>query len=130
MIALDTNVVVRFLVQDDEKQSAAAKTLLNSLTQEGPGYICREVMVEVVGVFERAYRLSRKQIVPAIEGLISSKELVVEDGERVGVALSRYLKGGAGFSDRMILLAAEGAECSGLATFDKTLAKDRGTILL
>lgn len=87
-------------------------------------------MVEVVWVLERAYRLSREQIVPAIEGLISSKELVVEDGERVGLALSRYLKGGASFSDRMILLAAEGAECSGLLTFDKTLAKDRGAILL
>ena len=130
MIALDTNVIVRFLVQDDEKQSKAAITFVNSLTAHERGYICREVIIEVVWVLERAYHLPRKQIVPAIEGLISSRELVVEDGERVGVALSRYLSGGAGFSDRMILLASETAECSGLATFDKTLAKDRGTILL
>lgn len=130
MIALDTNVVVRFLVQDDKKQSKTAITFVNSLTVHEPGYICREVIIEVVWVLERAYHLSRKQIVPAIEGLISSKELIVEEGGRVGLALSRYLSGGAGFSDRMILLAAEAAECSGLATFDKTLAKDKGTILL
>lgn len=130
MIGLDTNVIVRFLVQDDEKQSKAATTFMNSLTPQEPGYICREVIIEVVWVLERAYHLSRKQIVPAIEGLISSKELVIENGERVGLALNRYLKGGAGFSDLMILMAAGDANCSGLVTFDKTLAKDSKVILL
>lgn len=130
MIALDTNVVVRFLVQDDEKQGRVAKYFFDDLSEDEPGYICREVIVEVVWVLERAYKLTRKQIVPTIEGLISSKELVVEGAERVGIALSRYQDGGAGFSDRMILLASQDAECSGLATFDKTLAKNRGAILL
>ena len=77
MIALDTNVVVRFLVQDDETQSKAAISFMNSLTLHEPGYICREVIIEVVWVLERAYHLSRKQIVPVIEGLISSKELKI-----------------------------------------------------
>ncbi len=130
MIALDTNVVVRFLVQDDEKQSKAAMSFMNSLTPHAPGYICREVIIEVVWVLERAYHLSRKQIVPVIEGLISSKELVVEGDDRVGIALSHYLNGGSGFSDRMILLAAEGAQCSELVTFDKALAKATGATLL
>lgn len=130
MIALDTNVVVRFLVQDDKKQGKAATRFFNDLTEREPGYICREVIVEVVWVLERAYWLSRIQIAPAIEGLISSKELIVEDAERVGTALSRYQDGGAGFSDRMILLASQDAKCSNLATFDKALAKDLGAILL
>lgn len=130
MIALDTNVVVRFLVQDEPKQGKVAKRFFDDLTEQEPGYICREVIVEVVWVLERAYKLTRKQIVPAIEGLISSKELVVEGAERVGIALSRYQDGGAGFSDRMILLASHDAQCSGLATFDKALAKDQSAILL
>ena len=130
MIGLDTNVVIRFLVGDDKTQSSVAKQVFEDLTEQDPGYICREVIIEVVWVLERAYKLSRKEIVVVIEGLITSKELVVEDATRVGVALSRYLKGGAGFSDRMILMASEHAECIGLVTFDKSLAKDNGCILL
>lgn len=130
MIALDTNVVVRFLVQDDKKQAEIATRLINEMTEQEPGYICREVVIEVVWVLERAYRLTRKQIVPAIEGLISSKELIVEDAERVALALSRFQEGGAGFSDHMILLASLGIQCSGLATFDKTLGKEKEVILL
>jgi predicted nucleic-acid-binding protein len=130
VIALDTNVIVRFLVQDDEKQGTAAKRLFEGLTEANPGYISREVVIEVVWVLERAYKLSRRQIVPAIEGLISSRELTVENAARVGHALNLYQKGGAGFSDRMILLASQDAQCSGLATFDKILAKDQGVTLL
>ena len=130
MIALDTNVIVRFLVQDDEAQGTIAKNLIDSLSEREPGYICREVIIEVVWVLERAYQLTRTQIVPAIEGLISSRELIIEDVERVGTALSQYLAGGAGFSDRMILLASENAQCSKLATFDKTLARNDGVLLL
>lgn len=130
MIALDTNVVVRFLVQDDKKQAEIATRLFNKLTEQEPGYICREVIIEVVWVLERAYRLTAKQIAPAIEGLISSKELIVEDAERVAIALNKIQEGGAGFSDRMILLASLDAKCTGLATFDKTLGMDDGVILL
>ena len=130
MIALDTNVVVRFLVQDDKKQAEIATCLFNKLTEQEPGYICREVIIEVVWVLERAYRLTAKQIAPAIEGLISSKELIVEDAERVAIALNKIQEGGAGFSDRMILLASLDAKCTGLATFDKALGMDDGVILL
>lgn len=130
MIALDTNVVVRFLVQDDKKQAKIATRLFDKLTEQEPGYICREVVIEVVWVLERAYGFTRKQIIPAIEGLISSKELIVEDAERVALALARYQEGGAGFSDHMILLSSLDAGCTELATFDKALGKENGVVLL
>jgi len=130
MIALDTNVLARFLVQDEPKQGQAASDLVDGLTESEPGYICREVIVELVWVLERAYKMPRNQIAQAIEGLLASRELVVEDADCVGLALSRYSTGGAGFSDRMILLASVDAECACLVTFDKTLARDSGVQLL
>ncbi len=130
MIALDTNVIVRMLVQDDPKQSKAVQSLIEALTEDEPGYICREVVVEIVWVLERAYGLSRAEIVPAIEGLLSSHELIVEEADRVGTALGRYAEGGAGFSDQMILAAARAAQCNVLATLDKQLGKLTGAALL
>lgn len=130
MIALDTNVLVRFLVQDDPKQGQAAAELVDGLTEQEPGYICREVIVELVWVLERAYKMTRAQIAPAVEGLLTSREFVVEDADRVGLGLARYAMGGAGFSDRMILLASFDAQCACLATFDKALARDKGVQLL
>ena len=54
MIAIDTDVLVRYLVCDDQQQAEAARTLLESLTAERPGFVCREVTVELAWVLERA----------------------------------------------------------------------------
>ena len=55
MIAVDTNVLIRYLVRDHRKQAEAARALLQSATAERPAYACREVVVELVWVLERAY---------------------------------------------------------------------------
>jgi len=55
MIALDTNVLVRFLTQDDPGQGRLASTFIGSLTEANPGFVCREVLVELVWVLERSY---------------------------------------------------------------------------
>lgn len=130
MITLDTNVLVRFLVQDDAKQGQAAADLVETLTETDQGYICREVIIELVWVFERAYKMTRAQIAPVIEGLLSSREFLVENSDRVGLALARYETGGAGFSDQMILLAGTDVGCSYLVTFDKKLAREKGVRLV
>ena len=62
MIALDTNVLVRYLVDDDAEQALAARTLLEGLAAERTAFICREVMLELVWVLERTYRLPRERI--------------------------------------------------------------------
>ena len=130
MIALDTNVLVRLLVQDDPKQFKAVDDLLDSLSEDEPGFICREVMVELIWVLERAYKLTRRQIAPAVEGLLSSRELAVEEAERVSQALALYTAGGPGFSDQMILAAARSSQSKMLVTFDQALAKSDGAQLL
>jgi predicted nucleic-acid-binding protein len=130
MIGIDTNVLVRFLVQDDAAQGAQASAFIASLSETAPGFIAREVMVETVWVLERAYNLPRAQIAAALEGLLEARELVVEASDRVAVALDRYAKGGAGFSDQMIALAGVGAGCSVTLTFDRKAALGPGMQLM
>ncbi len=130
MIALDTNVLVRYLVRDDLQQAEAARTLLESLTAERPGYVCREVTVELVWVLERAYRYSRDQIAAVLEQLVATESLAIEAADDVARAAFRYRAAGAGFSDLMILAAAERSGAHPLYTFDQKAARLEGLSLL
>lgn len=129
MIALDTNVVVRYLVRDDPAQAEAARALLESLTPERPGFLCREVVVETVWVLERSYEVPRARIADAVLELIATDSLVVEDAGDVARAAIDYRQGGAGFADLMILAAAGRAEARPLLTFDRRLAREDGAAL-
>ncbi|MCW0008428.1 type II toxin-antitoxin system VapC family toxin, partial [Burkholderia pseudomallei] len=90
MIGLDTNVLVRYLVQDDPVQSKKATRLIESLTDDHPGYITQVALVEVVWVLARAYDAERDEITQVIEALLRTKELVIESAETVWKALRLY----------------------------------------
>ncbi|MDQ7011339.1 MAG: type II toxin-antitoxin system VapC family toxin, partial [Mariprofundaceae bacterium] len=90
MIAIDTNVLVRFLTQDDAEQAKAARNFMAGLKVSNPGFICREVMVELVWVLERAYGCSRAEVTSALEGLLSASELEIEAADDVGTAMFQY----------------------------------------
>ncbi len=130
MIALDTNVLVRYLVRDDVQQAQAARALLDSLTAERPGYVCREVTVELVWVLERAYGFARERIATIVEELVATEGLVIEEADDVARAAFRYRAAGAGFSDLMILAAAERSGAHPLYTFDQKAARLEGASLL
>lgn len=130
MIGIDTNVLVRFLTQDDPAQSAAAARLLEQVTAESPAFVAREVMIETVWVLERAYRFDRGRIARALEGLLEAEELQIEAADAVGLALHRYGAGGPDFADHMIQVAAQVANCDTTYTFDrKTAATEAATLL-
>lgn len=126
MIAIDTNVLVRYLVCDDAEQAEAARALLAKLSSERPGFICREVTIEVVWVLERAYQLPRDQIATVLDELIATEGLLIEAADDVSRAASAYRQGGADFSDLMILAAAKRVGARPLHTFDRTLARLEG----
>jgi predicted nucleic-acid-binding protein len=130
VIALDTNVLVRFLVQDDPDQARIASEIIEQLTEEASGFVSREVLVELVWVLERAYRLARAEIAGAIDGLLASTELVVEGADALGAALELYRNDGFGFADLMIAAAARRAGASELLTFDRKAARLPGVRLL
>lgn len=122
MIALDTNVLARFLTQDEPDQARAATDLISDLTVDSPGFICREVLVELVWVLQRSYKFSRTDISSVLEGLLSASELVIEEADAIGSILQFYETKGFGFSDLMIRQAARRSGSHYLATFDKKAA--------
>jgi predicted nucleic-acid-binding protein len=130
MIALDTNVLVRYLTQDDPKQAALAGDVIAGLTAEELGFICREVIVELVWVLERRYRLPRQAIAAALERLVAAIEIEVEAAGDVGVALLRYRDQGLGFADLMVAAAARRSGASRLVTLDRRAARIDGVELL
>ena len=130
MIALDTNVLVRYLVADDARQAKAARLLLEGLTTEHPGFICREVIVELVWVLRRAYGFSRARIATVLENLVATEALEVEVAEDVARAAAIYRRGRAGFSDLMIVAAASRWGAHTLYSFDRRAAQlERVTLL-
>ena len=130
MIALDTNVLVRFLVQDDPEQARMAGEMIERLTGTDPGFVGREVLVELVWVLERAYGYSRSEIAGALDGLLSATELVIEAADDVGPALELYRNDGYGFADLMIAAAARRVGAAELVTFDRKAARLPGVRLL
>ena len=108
MIGLDTNILVRYLTQDDPIQSVKARDVIERrLTDENPGFVSIVAMVETVWVLERAYELTTLEIVRAVERILQTDVLVVENEQEVFTALIALKKGQGSFADAVI--AALGA---------------------
>jgi predicted nucleic-acid-binding protein len=131
VIGLDTNVIVRYLVQDDPKQSAAATRFIErSISPESPGYITGITLCEVVWVLAECYGADRARIKTVLEGLLSSKQLAVEEADLVWKALRAWDASSADFSDALIgeIVGARGG--SKTVTFDRAAARLPGFELL
>jgi len=118
VIGLDTNVLVRYVMQDDPRQSPRATRLIEALTPDEPGFVPVVALVELVWVLSGSYALSRAQIATVLDTLLRSKELVVDRAEFVTQALHRFTGTGADFSDALIERIAAAAGCSTTVTFD------------
>lgn len=131
MIGLDTNVLVRYLAQDDKAQSALATRLVEgSLSQDQPGYIPAVVLAELVWVLESNYQLDREQIAELLEALFRTQQLKFEERDAASQALGDYRPGKADYVDCLIQHLAARAGCSHTVTFDRAAARLSGMRLL
>ena len=130
MTGLDTNVLVRYIMQDDAKQSLKASKLIESLTPEAPGFVATVAVVELAWVLSTSYGLSRLQVAQAFETLLRTKELVVERADQVIKALRVFKSTSADFADCLIERSAAGAGCDRTMTFDIATAKVAGMTLV
>ena len=124
MIGLDTNVIVRYVTQDDPRQSAAATRLFEkTLSAEHPGFVSAITLCEICWVLAESYGADRERIRAVLEGLLGSKQVVVESSELAWRALRAWQGSTADFSDALIgeIAAANGEDQ--VATFDKAAAK-------
>ncbi len=126
MIGLDTNVLVRYVMQDDPRQAARATKLIDSLSAEEPGFVPLVAIVELAWVLSGSYGLGRAQVAAAVEGLLRAKELVVDRADIVNQALNRYSAAGADFAGALIERSATSAGCTATMTFDAGAVKAAG----
>ena len=130
MIAIDTNVLVRFLTRDDREQAARVRALFATLSAENPALICREVILELVWVLDYSYNYSRSEIVGALEGMLAAVELELEDADVVSAVLQEYESNAADFADLMIVGASRKHGALPLMTFDAKAARLNGVELV
>lgn len=129
MIALDTNVLVRFLVEDDTPQAERAKALLQrAVDSEDPCYVSDVVLCELVWVLERTYKLRRTEISQGLSRLVHARHLAFSSVESLSRALEAYKSARGGFSDYVIREHARANGCEAVATFEKGLLKEPGFV--
>ena len=130
MTGLDTNVLVRYIMQDDAKQSPKATRLIESLTIDAPGFISVVSIVELGSVLSSVYGLTREQLGQAFEGLLRTKEIVIDRADQVLRALRVFNATSADFADCLIERSAAAAGCDRTMTFDQGAAKVAGMTLI
>jgi predicted nucleic-acid-binding protein len=120
MIGLDTNILVRYLTQDDPVQSAkAAEILERRLTEKNPGFVSIVAMVETVWVLDRAYFLTAREIATAIERLLQVEVLAIEHEQEVFTAMVALKQGRGSFADALIAELGTRVGCTRTLTFDR-----------
>ncbi len=131
MTGLDTNIIVRYLVQDDPVQSSRVTELIERrLTEEDPGFISVVAMAETVWVLERSYGFTDAQVAAAIERTLQTDVLVVENEREVFIAMLALKEGRGSFSDALIVALGARAGCSRTLTFDRKAPRLAGFELL
>lgn len=129
MIALDTNVLVRFLVEDDADQLERARRFLQKAVDSGSScYVSDVVMCEVVWVLERSYKLRKAQISQVLGNLLRARNLAFSSSDRLARALEAYKAGLGDFADYLIREHARASGCEAVATFDSDLLKEPGFV--
>lgn len=130
MIGLDTNVLVRYIMQDDPKQTPKATRLIESLDSDNPGYITMVSVVELYWVLTSSYELTGQQAAQALEAILRTKQFLVERADQVMRALRVFGESKADFADCLIERSASGAGCTKTMTFDVGASKHAGMTLI
>lgn len=130
MIGLDTNILVRYIAQDDAVQSGIANRLIeNRLTPANPGFVSLITLIETTRVLGSCYQQPRQALIVILRQLITIRQLRVERPDIAHQAIQRYESGNGDFSDAVICLINEDNGCDETMTFDKK-ARTVGMTLL
>ena len=131
MIGVDTNLLVRILVEDDAEQLKRARTLLDGVAERSEtAFVGDIVLAELEWVLEDAYKVPRARILQALQAIVGSKRFELDDRRRVVEALELYQNGKAELSDYLIGLSASQHGAGTTYTFDRDLRDDERFTLL
>ncbi len=130
MTGIDTNILVRYIAQDDAAQSKRATTLIErECSETSPGFVGLVALVELVWVAESCYAASREDVTQIVRRILGSRQLVIANAETVWQALRLFEQGKADFADCLIERSAAAAGCDRTVTFDKNAVKSGMSLL-
>ena len=126
MVALDANVIVRYIAQDDPLQSAAATRVFEEvITDENHGFISSIAMCETLWVLSRAYGQTREKLVQVIEALLKADNLELEHRDFVWGAMDDFRNGKADFSGYLIARIGKAQGASTTLSIDEKALKTK-----
>ena len=129
MIAIDTNLIVRFLLADDAAQTKKVESFFGKQQGASWGYINNIVICELFWILKTVYRLSREQIANMIENLLKTSDLQFQDEELCSFALTDY-RNGQDFADSLIGHINIKSQCTTTYTLDRLASElDSFTLL-
>jgi len=130
VIGLDTNVLVRYLAQDDPEQAARATHVIEKdISETVLGFIGTVVLVETIWVLQRLYGANAEEIHATVADLLSSRNLIVENRDVVARAVAIAEESSCSFADAIIAAAAATAGCTSTLTFDRGAVKAGMTLI-
>ncbi|MEM7218209.1 MAG: type II toxin-antitoxin system VapC family toxin [Pseudomonadota bacterium] len=130
MIGIDTNVLVRFLTQDDPQQSELARRFFTQeLSAKAPGFIGLIVLAETVWVLQRADKVSAAEILELVADLLQSPDIVIEERDVVSRALATARRESCGLTDALVAASAAASGCQKIVSFDRAAVGAGMTLL-
>ena len=126
MYGLDTNILVRYIVQDDKAQSKKASFIVESFTKDNPAFITTIVLCELNWVLKSSYKVSKTDRVKILEQLLSTDVFKFEHYHCCLRALASYKKGKADFSDFLIAEISKEEGVNFVITLDRIASKENG----
>jgi len=124
MIGLDTNIVLRYLLQDDPKQTRQANQIIDrQLSEQNPGFISLVTVLEIVWVLRSLLKQTASQIAIHIEHLLAADTLEVQNEQQVFEAAFALKRGAGEFEDALMGALNAWAGCSSTLTFDRKAAR-------
>jgi predicted nucleic-acid-binding protein len=131
MIGLDTNIVVRLIVEDDPAQSRRATRFVEShCTSASPGFINRVTLCETILVLKTGYGYDRDKIAAVIKRITETSHFEVEDRGHIQAALDAFGRGAIDFADALVAEGNSARGCVATGTFDRKAAQLKGFVLV
>ena len=124
MIGIDTNILIRYLTQDDPVQSAHATRIIERVfSEEDPGFISLVTIAETVWVLRSIYGLSDPAIAAVVERTLRTRSLAIQNERQVATAMLALKSGTVSFDDALIGALGAWAGCTTTLTFDRKAAR-------
>lgn len=130
MPALDTNVLVRYLIADDKKQFEAAKQFIEEAITYEALFIPVSVSVELEWVLRSLYEVKKAMIITTFNRLLEAREIEFQEESAIEIALSLYADNNADFADCLHIASAQTQDRVPLVTFDRKASRVEGAKLL